>query len=61
MCKVRRKKIYFNVGNSKDDEKCPEIRFGQLHFSSEVCRKQNKPEQLRNSFGEGKNTTSFLL
>lgn len=55
-----RKKISLDVGNPKDDEKCAEIRLGQLHFSRQACRKQNKPEQLRNPLGE-KTTTNFFL
>lgn len=54
-----RKKISLDVGNSEDDEKCAKIRFGQLHFGSQVCRKQNKHEQLRNSLG-GKVSQTFF-
>lgn len=54
-----RKKISLDVENSKDDEKCAEIRFGQLHFSCQVCRKQ--VWATKEFFGEKKTPQTFFL
>ena len=55
-----RKKILLEVWNS-EDEKCAEIRPGQQHFHSQVCREQKNLKTLNKKLWGAGEPTNFLL